>query len=90
MKKETIYQEIVAAKAKNRKLLAILLDPDKIVWNALDNLISKINQSPASHIFIGGSLVESTILDDLIIRIKESCTLPVILFGTSFANFKSR
>jgi len=80
MEKGTIYQEIQAAKSGNRKLLAILLDPDKVVWENIENLICKINQSPATHVFIGGSLVESTILDDLIIRIKQDCVLPVVLF----------
>lgn len=80
MKKATIYQDIQNAKANNQKLLAILLDPDKIIWDELTNLIYKINQSPATHVFIGGSLVESSILDDLIIRIKHDCVLPVILF----------
>ncbi|MES2241204.1 MAG: geranylgeranylglyceryl/heptaprenylglyceryl phosphate synthase [Bacteroidota bacterium] len=80
MEKATIYQEIKTAKAEKRKLLAILLDPDKIVWKDLDNLILKINESLATHIFIGGSLVESSILDDLIIRIKQDCVLPLVLF----------
>jgi putative glycerol-1-phosphate prenyltransferase len=38
-------------------LLAILLDPDKIVWNTLDSLISKINQSPATHILAEASVL---------------------------------
>jgi heptaprenylglyceryl phosphate synthase len=54
-----IYNQIVQAKSENKKLLAILLDPDKIVWEQLDDLITKVQQSPATHIFIGGSLVES-------------------------------
>jgi putative glycerol-1-phosphate prenyltransferase len=45
------------AKAEKQKLLAILLDPDKIVWENLDHDF-KIKQSPATHIFIGGSLVD--------------------------------
>ena len=75
-----IYNQIVQAKAANKKLLAILLDPDKIVWDTLDTLISKINKSPATHIFIGGSLVYTSILDDLITKIKQSSSLPVVLF----------
>lgn len=75
-----IYHEIIESKKKNQKLLAILLDPDKIVWNMMPNLISKINQSPATHIFIGGSLVENNILDELIIEIKKYCPLPIVLF----------
>lgn len=79
-KTENTYQEIVKSKADRKKLLAILLDPDKIVWRDLDNLILKINQSPASHIFIGGSLVESNRIDELIIRLKQNVNLPIILF----------
>lgn len=75
-----IYNKILQSKAKNEKLLAILLDPDKIVWEHLANLIEKINQSRATHLFIGGSLVENDILDELISKIKQNCDLPVVLF----------
>jgi putative glycerol-1-phosphate prenyltransferase len=46
----------------------------------LDHLVSKISQSPASHIFIGGSLVENVNIDDLISKIKQNCSLPIVLF----------
>ena len=75
-----IYYNILQSKAKNEKLLAILLDPDKIDLNNAEVLIEKINQSPATHIFIGGSLVENNILDELISKIKEDCDLPIVLF----------
>lgn len=76
----SIYNQIVQAKAANKKLLAILLDPDKIVWEQLEVLVLKINQSPATHIFIGGSLVHTNILEELIATIKQSTVLPVVLF----------
>jgi putative glycerol-1-phosphate prenyltransferase len=82
----SIYNQILKAKSDNQKLLAILLDPDKIVWENLDSLISKINQSPATHIFIGGSHVENNIIDELIIKLREffCCggrrDLPIVLF----------
>ena len=81
-----IYHQIVQEKSKNNKMLAVLLDPDKIVWENLDNLISKINESPATHIFIGGSLVESNRLDELILKIRRFSrfggqgALPIVLF----------
>lgn len=75
-----IYNNILKSKANNEKLLAILLDPDKIAWNNLALLIEKINQSPATHIFIGGSFVETNFLDELILKIKENCILPIVLF----------
>ncbi|WP_072942800.1 geranylgeranylglyceryl/heptaprenylglyceryl phosphate synthase [Flavobacterium granuli] len=78
--KQMIYNQIVRAKSENKKLLALLLDPDKVVLENLEGLISKINQSPASHIFIGGSLVENNILDELVIRLKQKISLPIVLF----------
>ncbi|HKO78272.1 MAG TPA: geranylgeranylglyceryl/heptaprenylglyceryl phosphate synthase [Flavobacterium sp.] len=75
-----INNAIIQAKTENRKLLAILLDPDKILWENLGYLIGKINQSPATHIFIGGSHVQNNILDELIIRLKEKINLPIVLF----------
>jgi phosphoglycerol geranylgeranyltransferase len=81
-----IYLEILNAKKQNHKLLAILLDPDKIIWDDLENLILKINQSPATHIFIGGSLVTSSRIDELIQRIRQASSsgnrgaLPIVLF----------
>jgi putative glycerol-1-phosphate prenyltransferase len=81
-----IYKDILKAKSENKKLLAILLDPDKIVWENLSVLLSKINQSPATHIFIGGSLVENNIIDDLILKIRQFSpfggrgALPIVLF----------
>jgi phosphoglycerol geranylgeranyltransferase len=77
---KNIYNHILKSKANNEKLLAILLDPDKIAWNNLALLIKKINQSPVTHIFIGGSIVENNSIDKLILKIKESCALPIVLF----------
>jgi putative glycerol-1-phosphate prenyltransferase len=75
-----IYNDILKSKEKNDKLLAILLDPDKIDLNNVEMLIEKINQSPATHIFVGGSTVENNILDELILKIKQTCVLPIVLF----------
>lgn len=75
-----IYNKIIQSKVERKKLLAILLDPDKIVLKNLPSLISKINQSTATHIFIGGSQVKTTILDELIVKIKQNCNLPIVLF----------
>jgi putative glycerol-1-phosphate prenyltransferase len=76
----SIYNQILKAKSNNQKLLAILIDPDKVVWADLKDLINKINQSPATHIFIGGSLVETNRIDELIIRLKKKVDLPIVLF----------
>jgi putative glycerol-1-phosphate prenyltransferase len=85
-----IYNDILQSKVKNEKLLAILLDPDKIDLNSAEVLIQKINQSPATHIFIGGSLVENNILDELILKIKQKCALPIVLFPGNPSQISNR
>ncbi|UPQ80176.1 geranylgeranylglyceryl/heptaprenylglyceryl phosphate synthase [Flavobacterium azooxidireducens] len=75
-----IYQEILQAKAENRKLLAILLDPDKIEMDNLSVLVERIIQSPATHIFIGGSIVETNKINEQINFLKEKVTIPIVLF----------
>ncbi|CCG52418.1 PcrB protein homolog [Flavobacterium indicum GPTSA100-9 = DSM 17447] len=76
----TIYQNIVAAKKENKKLLAILIDPDKTAIEQISDLVIKINQSPATHIFIGGSIVEQVSIDALIRELKKECQLPILIF----------
>lgn len=75
-----IYTEILLAKAQKRKLLAVLLDPEKITVSVIQSLFFKINQSPATHIFIGGSTFNGTHLDEIIIEIKKRTSLPIVLF----------
>ena len=75
-----IYQNILNAKSTNKRLLAILLDPDKLGLDSIDALISKINQSPATHIFVGGSSFEGNHLDEIIIRLKSKIKLSILLF----------
>ncbi len=75
-----LYPEILLAKKENKKLLALLLDPDKLILNDIEKLISKINNSPATHIFVGGSSFEGNHLDEIIIRLKSKIQLPILLF----------
>lgn len=75
-----IYNEILLAKSEAKKLLAILIDPDKVLVESNSNLIQKINQSPATHILVGGSSFNGTHLDELIIELKSKTNLPILLF----------
>lgn len=75
-----IYQNINAASIKSEKLLAVLIDPDKMKLETVSGFISKVNQSVASHIFVGGSEVGEGITENLVIEIKKHTTLPLVLF----------
>lgn len=79
-KSRKLYQEILNAFQEKRHLLAVLLDPDKVDFDGIKFLIEKINRSPATHIFIGGSLVFSNSIENLISEIKVFTSLPILLF----------
>ena len=76
----SIYQEILKSKAANQKLLAILIDPDKVEVKDVSDLAQKINQSLATHIFVGGSSFDGNHLDELMVALKSETNLPILLF----------
>lgn len=76
----TFYNQIYSAHRANEKLLAILLDPEKLTLDALAGICEKIRQSPATHIFVGGSSYSGNHLDELIAALKAHISLPVLLF----------
>jgi len=75
-----LYHQILSAKKDSQKLLAILLDPDKLDLEKANDLIAKINQSPATHLLVGGSSFNGNHLCELIHLLKQNIQLPVLLF----------
>ena len=79
---KSILNNLIESKANNKKQLAILIDPDKINLESIELIVTKIEQSPATHIFVGGSRVSSSNLDALIVAIQSVLrkNLPILLF----------
>jgi len=75
-----IYQTILSAKEKSQKLLAVLIDPEKVALNNLPTFFKKVPQSIASHIFVGGSTDENHQTENVVEAIKKLTQLPVIIF----------
>ena len=76
----TIYQNILAAKRKNTKLLAILIDPEKVDIKQLSSFFNKVHQSITTHIFVGGSTDKNNQTKSVVSAIKQHTSLPLILF----------
>lgn len=76
----TIYENILQAKANNEKLLAILIDPEKVTVEDAFILAEKIKNSPATHIFVGGSTFSGSHLNELISILKQNTNLPTLIF----------
>jgi putative glycerol-1-phosphate prenyltransferase len=77
---KSVYTNIVSSVNNGKKLLAILMDPDKVVLQILPRVFEKLNTTSVTHIFVGGSIVEENITDTLVKVIKEQTNLPVLLF----------
>lgn len=82
---KSIYEEIVYSKSNGQKLLAVLIDPDKVTLEAVAELSVAINRSPATHVLVGGSSFEGGFLDELIVALKKNLQLPILLFPGSSA-----
>ena len=77
---KNIYQHIITDAAIGKQNLAILIDPDKMAVKDASDFIFKVNQSIATHIFVGGSEVEEFVTERLVTEIKKHTKLPVVIF----------
>ncbi|TMM30026.1 geranylgeranylglyceryl/heptaprenylglyceryl phosphate synthase [Polaribacter aestuariivivens] len=74
------YQNILQAKKEGKKLLAVLIDPEKIELQNISSFFEKVHQSMATHIFVGGSTDVNNKTEAVVSEIKKATKLPVILF----------
>ncbi|MCC7402164.1 MAG: geranylgeranylglyceryl/heptaprenylglyceryl phosphate synthase [Chitinophagaceae bacterium] len=81
--KSGITRELTEKKNKGRKSFAVLVDPDNVNSNILDELIELSVSAKVDYFLVGGSLVISNYLDECVQHIKQYCDLPVILFPGS-------
>jgi len=76
----TVLNQIINAKKNGLKLLAILLDPDKINIEDINDVIKKIEHFAADFIFVGGSLVKNNATQNLVKALKKYTKIKIILF----------
>lgn len=64
-----------------RKSIAVLVDPDKIEEpSKLLHLINLANENCVDYFFVGGSVITTSNLSEIVQLIKDQVTTPVILF----------
>lgn len=80
-----IYTDLLAAKNRGEKRLAVLLDPDKLPAARLERTVQLASEAGVHYFFIGGSLVVNDGLDAVLTTIRQRCDIPLVLFpGNSF------
>jgi putative glycerol-1-phosphate prenyltransferase len=85
MSRTSIYQQIANARIENRKLIGILLDPDKLRLEKVADCLRAIDSQEVDLLLVGGSTVENGDTQALVGRIKELSSLPVVLFPGDFS-----
>ena len=78
-----IYHSLMEKKQQGKKSFAVLIDPDKVNDNNMEQLIELATESKVDYFLVGGSLVISNYLDECVQLIKQRCSIPVILFPGS-------
>ena len=84
MKMSSLYDSLISNQKAKRKALAVLIDPDQLdeVSDTL-RLISACVEHRVDYFLVGGSLITTNNLGEVIRTIKDECNIPVILFPGS-------
>ena len=81
--RQSIYNSLTDRKTRGQKSFAVLIDPDKVNVQKIDQLTALAIKAKVDYLFVGGSLVISNQLDKVILQIKKNCAIPVVLFPGS-------
>jgi putative glycerol-1-phosphate prenyltransferase len=84
-----IYEGLIARKLQGKKSFAVLLDPDKCDKASTAETIKNAEAARVDYLFVGGSLMVTNRLDEMVHQIKSNCDIPVILFPGSPAQVSS-
>jgi len=86
-----IYEHITDAIQQQKKLLAVLLDPDKIAIDiqGITSLVEKF-KNKVDFVFVGGSTVENGATENLVVEIKKHSHLPIVLFPGDFTQISDK
>lgn len=77
----SVLQTLRDRRQARKKSIAILIDPDKVDdASRILPLINLANENCVDFFFVGGSLITTTNLSEVVARIKENVTIPVVLF----------
>ncbi|WP_462316959.1 phosphoglycerol geranylgeranyltransferase [Marinilabilia sp.] len=74
-----IQSYIEKHKANQKKMLALLIDPDKCHGKALEDQVKLINRHRPQLIMVGGSLTTHPV-DEVVTYLKKNTEIPVILY----------
>lgn len=75
-----VYNHIVSLSKANKKMFAVLIDPDNVDYNQLKELILKVDKVGVDLIFVGGSILLKNDFQEKLDFISKSSKIPVVIF----------
>ncbi|MCP9748968.1 geranylgeranylglyceryl/heptaprenylglyceryl phosphate synthase [Lacihabitans sp. CS3-21] len=66
--------------SNGKKSFAVLLDPDKLNLDILQEKIDAINSATVDYIFVGGTIIGTDFMDTLLLQLQEKTFVPKIIF----------
>jgi phosphoglycerol geranylgeranyltransferase len=76
-----ILETLAERSRKGKKSIAVLVDPDKVSdQGQLQHLINLASENLVDFFLVGGSLVTTTNMSEVVKQIKDNVSIPVILF----------
>lgn len=75
-----IYQQIQEAMNNGRRLLSVLVDPDKVGEAHLNRICKNATEAAVDFFFVGGSLITQGDIARTIASLKKRCNIPIVIF----------
>lgn len=72
--------QLIERKRTGRKSFAVLLDPDKIDFNTFPAFLKKAANHGVDYFFVGGSLITTYVIKEVVDAIREHTSIPSVLF----------
>ena len=80
-----ILDDLLFAISSGKKLLTVLIDPDKFENVKVEGFLSKLPKE-VTHLFVGGSTVENGRTAEVVRSIKQNTNLPILLFPGDYSH----
>jgi phosphoglycerol geranylgeranyltransferase len=84
-----LYKSILLNRETNRKMLAVLIDPDQCRGSVLAGTVAVLKSHVPDFIFVGGSHMLTGSVDSLIELLKDEVKTNVVLFPGNAAQFST-
>ncbi len=75
-----VYHKIIQQVERDKKLFAVLVDPDGDKLGHLAQIVDLANTSKVDLIFVGGSLLLDDRLEQTVKHLKKHTNIPIVLF----------